>query len=195
MLCKIYYNLDIYFYNSFLDYYLGNRKKIKLGGIKMKFTKEFTDQARKVIHKQSIPPVYNPAEWEHLKFNCYSYALQLKISIESRQLPIGFTTGKIARKIDYTAKFVLEQFFIDCKNLKLNCSEIQIDDRIKKNEYKVALYVWENFSYHLKRQDSNGMWSEKRGWLDPITIVKEEEILKDELYKFVGLFKISKKEE
>lgn len=161
----------------------------------MKFTKEFTDRARKVIHKQPIPPAYNPVEWENMKFNCYSYALQLKINIENRQLPIGFTTGRVAQRKDYKAKFVLEQFLVDCKNLNLNCTEIHIDDKIGKDEYKVALYVWEDFSYHLKRQDSNGMWSEKRGWLDPITSVKKEDVLNDKTYELIGIFKISKKKE
>ena len=161
----------------------------------MDITKEFIDQARHIIHNQSIPPEYNPDEWEGKKFNCYAYALQMNMHIKSMKLGIGFTTGVQADREGYTVDFVLNQFLIDCKNLNLNCVEIQIDDQIEKDAYKVALYVWENWSYHLKRQDNNGNWSEKRGWHDPISIVKREDVLKDELYQLIGIFKISKKKE
>ena len=161
----------------------------------MDFTKEFINRARNAIHNQSIPPVYNPVEWEGKKFNCYAYALQIKMSINPMELGVGFTTGKEAKRKEYTAEFVLEQFLIDCKNLNLNCSKIQIDDQIEKDEYKVALYVWKNWSYHLKRQDRDGNWSEKRGWSDLISRVKREDVLKDELFELIGIFKISKKKE
>ena len=161
----------------------------------MDFTKEFINRARNAIHNQSIPPVYNPVEWDGKKFNCYAYALQMNMNINSMKLGIGFTTGVQAESKCYTADFVLEQFLIDCKNLKLNCTQIQIDDKIGCEEYKIALYVWEGWSYHFKRQDSDGNWSEKRGWHDTISRVKREDVLKDELFELIGIFKISKKKE
>lgn len=161
----------------------------------MDFTKDFINRARNTIHKQSIPPVYNPEEWKGKKFNCYAYALQMNMHIESMKLGIGFTTGILYGREKYTVQFVLEQFLIDCENLKLNCTQIQIDDEIDENEYKVALYVWENFSYHLKRQDIDGNWSEKRGWLEPISKVKKEDLGDEEDFMLIGFFKISKKKE
>ena len=161
----------------------------------MDYTKEFIDEARNIIHKQSIPPVFNPNEWKDKKFNCYAYALQLNMNIDSWKLGIGFTTGRQYESEKYTEDFVLEQFLIDCENLNLNCSKIQIDDEIEEDEYKIALYVWKNWSYHLKRQDSDGNWSEKRGWHNDISRVKKEDLLNDELFKLIGIFKISKKKE
>lgn len=161
----------------------------------MDFTEDFINRVRNTIQKQSIPPVYNPKEWEGKRFNCYAYALQMNMNINPMKLGIGFTTGVQHEGKKYTAEFVREQFLIDCENLKLNCTQIQVDDKIENYEYKVALYVWKNFSYHLKRQDGNGEWSEKRGWFDRITKVKQEEIGDEEDYKLIGFFKISKKKE
>ena len=163
----------------------------------MYYTKEFTDCVRKLIHSQPFPPIYNPEEWSSnpKDFNCYAYALQVN-NISLEKLDPGFTIGLTMKKREITAESVLRNFFIDCENLNLSVSETTVDEEIDEKSYKIAIYVINGFTFHFIRQDSNGGWSQKGGWLNPITIVNEEDVLnKDRLYKLIGIFKISKKEE
>lgn len=164
----------------------------------MYYTHEFIDGVRKIVCSQPIPPVYNPDEWSKnpRDFNCYAYALQINMNLFGIEFRPGFTTGNLINRKDYTAGFILKNVLIDCENLGLNISETTIDEKIKCNEYKIVVYFINRFSFHFIRQDSNGKWSHKNGWLEPIKIVNEEDILKeDNLLKVIGIFKISKKEE
>ena len=163
----------------------------------MYYTKEFIDCIKQKVKESHIPPIYNPEEWSKRSrdFNCYAYVLQIN-NISLEELDPGFTIGITMKKKEITAESVLKNFLIDCENLNLNVSKTTIDEEIGKDAYKIALFVINGFTFHFIRQDSNGAWSHKRGWLDPIAIINESDILKeDNLYKLVGIFKISKKKE
>ena len=163
----------------------------------MYYTKEFIDHVRDLIHSQPMPPIYNPEEWSQnpRDFNCYAYALQIKMSLFDIEFKPGFTTGELVKRRDYTPEFILEKFFIDCENLGLNVTETTVDEEINDNEYKIAVYYIKGFSFHFAWQDKKGIWSHKHGWLDPIMVIEGDISENIGMSKFIGVFRISKKKE
>lgn len=160
-------------------------------------------ELKKCISKNNYPPQYSPQKWNNKKFNCYLYALDLCMDFQpylddGRIVPgiPGFLSR--AENNDYREikEKTLQYFIEDCEILNLNISETTLDEKINKNEYKIAVYVEEYDDFHFVRQDSNGKWSEKAGWGGDIRQVKKEDIVSDSYknrYKFIGMFKVSKK--
>lgn len=152
------------------------------------------------VKKTHFPPKYNKRKWKSKNFNCYMYALNAcmdfrKYYNEGCHIAPGFLSRGIENDFENTEEKILQYFIEDCKVLNLNIAETLLEEKIAKNEYKIAVYVWEDIDYHFVRQDSNGNWSEKQGWSGKIKIVKESDIRKKFLreYRYIGMFKVSKK--
>lgn len=158
---------------------------------------EFINEVKKTIKNQPIPPHYNPKEWKNKNFNCYIYALRACMDFES-PLRFWIAPGFISRgeNNDYrdTISYTLNYFKEDCEALGLKVLPSTLEEKIGKNEYKIAVYVKEGKDYHFVRQDSNGFWSEKRGWYKKIEIREEQEVVSNKYgYKFIIIYKVSKK--
>ena len=158
---------------------------------------EFINQVKKTIQEQPIPPKYNPDEWEDKKFNCYLYAMRacMNFNFFGYKIAPGFISEQIVEyKPNFNKEYVLRNLKKDCEILGLNIVPSKIDEPIGTNEYKIAVYVFEGRDYHFARQDSNGKWSEKDGWRKEIELLEDDEVAKDQgKYKFIGIFRISKK--
>ena len=157
---------------------------------------EFTTTVKETVKKQQIPPRYNPREWKNKSFNCYAYALQVCMNIELFDVWPGFIGSE---KNDYrdTKSCILKYFYKDCEQLSLQVKSSDLDEVISDNEYKVAIYLKRGKDFHFARQDSDGNWSEKVGWIGGIRKLKQSEVLMncdDFGYKFIGVYRLSKKE-
>ena len=149
----------------------------------------------------SIPPQFNLDEWKGKEFNCYAYALRICVDLGAyykREIVPGFLSiGKNEYYRD-GPEAIVKLFKQDCEILNLKVSETSLNEPLNENEYKVAVYACVCGSYrdfHFIRQDSNGSWSHKRGWIKPIETYMEEDILRNfGIYQFVKLFKLTKKE-
>lgn len=157
---------------------------------------EFINQVKEVVGNQPIPPIYNPEEWEGKSFNCYAYAMRIFMNLMyvGYSIEPGFISRGKANGCRYTKKYILDYFKKDCEALGLQVLPTNLEED-NENEYKIAVYVKPGRDFHFARQDSNGNWSEKNGWWDKIKTLKPEDVTKTyDGYKFIGMFKVSKKE-
>lgn len=161
---------------------------------------EIINQLKDVIHNQPIPPHYNPDEWENKEFNCYAYALRACMNFNDDVKETGvfpkpsFISLGEENCYRVTKERILTYFKEDCEALGLQVFPTELEEQIGANEYKIAIYVKEDYDFHFARQDSNGKWSEKNGWYSDIEILKQEDVTKDEDgYEFIGIFRVSKK--
>lgn len=155
---------------------------------------DFINRAKKVINNQPIPPQYNPDDYKDLSFNCYAYVLQLCLDCKDYYISPGFMSKQITGRYDipFTEEYILTSFKEDCELLGLQALQSTIAEPIRSDEYKIAVYIIEDFGFHFARLDSNGNWSEKPGWLKEIKIV--ESVTENEFgYKFIEVFRVSKK--
>ena len=159
---------------------------------------EFTAKVKDTIKNQSIPPNYNPKEWKGLGINCYLYAMRACMDFTDKESFVrpGFLARREENGFKYEKDFVLENFKADCKALGLKVCSSSLEEKTVEGEYKIAVYVDENYDFHFRRQDSSGEWSEVNGWYGRMRTVKSEYITQDDDdYEFCGIFKVSKKVE
>jgi len=161
---------------------------------------EIINQLKEIIHNQPIPPHYNPDEWKEKEFNCYAYALRACMNFNDDVKETGvFPRPRFISRVQrfsykVTKERVLTYFKEDCEALGLQAFPTELEEPIGTNEYKIAVYVKKGSDYHFARQDSDGNWSEKNGWSNEIKILKKEDVTKNEDgYKFIGIFRVSKK--
>lgn len=163
--------------------------------------KELIKICKNAAEIASIPPKFNPDEWKGKEFNCYAYALRICVDFKSyynREIVPGFLS--IGKNESYRdgPEAIVKLFKQDCQVLNLQVTETNLNEPTNENEYKVAVYacICRNYrDFHFIRQDSNGNWSHKRGWLNPIETYMEEDILKNfGIYEFVNMYKLIKKE-
>ena len=158
---------------------------------------KFIANVKETIKKQPIPPDYNQSEWKGLGVNCYLYAMRARMDfsdISGSFVRPGFLAEKEKNEYKYEKKFVLENFRADCKALDLNVCLSSLEEHTGEGEYKIAVYVAEDYDFHFRRQNSNGEWSEVNGWYGQMRCIKPESITQDDDdYKFCGIFKVSKK--
>ena len=161
--------------------------------------KELIKICKNAAEIASIPPQFNPEEWAGKEFNCYAYALRICVDFRAYygEIVPGFLT--IGKNESYRdgPEAIVKLFKQDCQVLNLQVTETNLNEPINENEYRVAVYacICRNYrDFHFIRQDSNGSWSHKRGWLNPIETY-EKDILKNMgIYDFINIFKLTKKE-
>lgn len=158
---------------------------------------EFINQVKDVVSNADIPPHYDPDEWKGKSFNCYAYALRICLDLGrwSTRIRPGFVSRGEKNHYENTEECLLKHFQEDCEALGLELSQTSIDESIGDNEYKIAVYIAYD-DFHFVRQDSNGQWSQKRGWYRAIHTLKEEEVPRTmRKYRYLGVFKVSKKQD
>lgn len=153
---------------------------------------EFLRQVKETVSIQTIPPIYDPNKWKNKSFNCYAYALQVCMDCSNFWIGPGFISTGRNSKCNCTKEYILQYFKKDCEALGLQISPSKVTEPIGINEYKIAIYIKENCSFHFARQDHNGTWSEKIGWLGEIGIVESVTENKNG-FEFIGVFRVSKK--
>ena len=155
---------------------------------------EFIEQVKEVVSKQPIKPKYNPNDWKDKHFNCYAYAMRICMNLSGYRICPGFISRGTNDDYEPTKESVLRLFMEDCECLGLKVLPTTISAIIRRNEYKIAVYVKKGYDFHFVRQNRNGKWSEKDGWWNGISLLKKKEIVKDhDGYKFIGIFRVSRK--
>lgn len=155
-------------------------------------TKEFINFVKKISAQSILPPIYDPSQWKG-SFNCYAYALNISSDFIEYRIYPGFISNIQVKK--YDEESLIYAFKEDCKVLKLQTIKTTIDEKIDSNEYKIALYLNSTGGFHFTRQDNDGGWSEKEGWWGKIEILEKKDITKCiHGYKFVGIYRVSRKE-
>lgn len=157
---------------------------------------EFVNKVKETIANQPIPPNYNRDEWNGKGVNCYLYAMRACMNFEDKEdlTRPGFLARREKKSFVYKKDFVIKNFKADCKALGLKVFPTELEEPIRENEYKIAVYVNENRDFHFRRQDRNGEWSEQSGWYGIISTIKSKYITKnDGDYIFCGIFKVVSK--
>ena len=74
---------------------------------------------------------------------------------------------------DYTNKKeeIIKNIYDGFKVLGIEAYDSSIDQEIKHNGYKIALYI-ANYDFHMARENIDGSWSEKLGYSDDIIKIK-----------------------
>lgn len=105
----------------------------------------------------------------YLKGNCYAYAIGSKYEESDTYYDREYiyNLGSISNLPDpATSKEAENAFIADMKVLDISVRESYLKEKVKKGEWKIALFFEEdnNFhDFHFIRQDEDGKWSEKEG--------------------------------
>lgn len=121
-----------------------------------------------------------PKEWHHLATtNCYAYALGLDIR-ESEICKHAYNPGTISKIFNLVVYFdyflystLVKNLEKDLKKLKISYRQIEPNDIIKEDEWKIALFVNKSSkvfnddllltNFHFLRANSTGNWTYKPG--------------------------------
>lgn len=164
----------------------------------MKEYEKFIRQIKKNVKKQPLPPDYNPEDWADKSFNCYLYVLRacLDVRIYDNYIVPGFLSRGQVNDYRNLKSCLLEYFMEDLEELGLNAVKTTVESKVVPESYKIAVYVKEKRDFHFARQDSNGKWSQKPGWIKNIELLDSNDVSKNiDGYQFLGVFRISKKDE
>ena len=130
-----------------------------------------------------------------LCFNCYSYALQLDIDLNTSKY---FILGYIAnRKLEkYNKVRVIDSFLKDCEKLNISACETNIEAENLIDTYKIAIFIKPELlnNFHVIRQNIDGTWSHKPGWYrNPERIELDNDAFNREEWELATVMKLSKK--
>lgn len=125
-------------------------------------------------------------------FNCYAYAMQF------RELGFDYEPGFVTTVVPerYNIDSLVRAFYEDCKALLLSYNPCSIDEPNNKDEYKVGIMIEKyghhssNRDFHFIRENVDGSWSEKAGYLGFVRTV--ENIKGHSKYDLVEVVKIKR---
>ncbi len=184
--------------------------------VHMTYTNDSTYDDEWVLHRilpmSGAEASYSPNNWIDFgdvgmygKPNCYSYALNAQVypgtNIVWNMQP-GAAAGYSSLTLsELTADNVLRYVEADMAALNITFTRIDKDDICEAGTYRVALVVAPYKDYHWYRQDSNGLWSHKRGQTTPTNVDASGNLISDpktadrnysgcNYSQFVGYFKI-----
>ena len=175
-------------------------ENIQTNSNELKTYTEFVANSRLILQNEPIPPSFEPELWKDLEFNCYQYALRIRIDCTIQVVKPGFIFFKNLGYEDYCPKpEILEEYFLaDCNSLGLKVRKTSFEE-YRPDEYKIIMYYrpclnfYKQADFHFIRQDSDKGWSDKCGWEGKIKRVLQDEI-KDGVYKHeyrqVGIYSI-----
>ena len=158
---------------------------------------KFIKKVKRKVRRQKFPAIYNPKSWNGKYYNCYLYALRARTNVKNMEwyvVPGFISNGRVNYLM--TTENLVKHFMEDLSELGLKAVKTSARSRPRPNSYKIAIYVNEvKKDFHFARQDSNGQWSEKMGWKNGIHLLDVNDVSKNiGEYKFVGVFRVSKKE-
>lgn len=129
--------------------------------------------------------------------NCYSHALGATLSYLSLYRVGAISKKKAINEEYFSVQEIKDLLFLDCETLQLEIKESSLEEELKDNEHKIALFVkiWPNgkiADYHFWRFDK-GVWTEK--WRTR-RMNQIQDFERDKLdyssWNLVGIYKISK---
>lgn len=104
---------------------------------------------------------YEGEAWTSHNYNCYAYALN---TTDHGFMQFGGSDGDHNGDENYLTKSYLEYMVsLDSMNYNFSFEPIYKTQRCDVGYYKVALVIAPNSDYHWYRQNSDGLWSHKRG--------------------------------
>ncbi len=117
----------------------------------------------------------NNLNWQHeTTTNCYAYALGLDVNEDDIRQD-AYIPGTIGGSDYYLPGFIifsyedfLQNLFLDLAFLGIDVREINLDEHLPEDEWKIALCIspWRSSidDYHFLRQSKSGIWYHKMGW-------------------------------
>ena len=159
--------------------------------------KELIERVQKIAKKQKIPPEFFPREGGYNNFNCYAYALMLSdIEWQDFEVAPGFMSGIIDTENEsywhkITSRKIIKYVKDDLRKLGRKMIRVSYDTPIEDGTYKIAIFVGD-YGFHFVRQNKDGSWSEKSGWLGRVRRTNPKKIT---YHKLIGVFKISNRAE
>lgn len=122
----------------------------------------------------------NKETWNHIfSTNCYAYALGLDIpeaKIVKNAYKPGVISGckyNLAYEYCYPFELLVQNLMKDLDALNIVAREVDVDEKIEKNEWKIAIFSSPFTMYlnglikgfHFMRENKKGIWYHKPGWL------------------------------
>lgn len=169
--------------NELLDCY--QKKKISYYDY-MKLKKEVYNLYRDYLKLYVIysgNKVLSSDSWPYQN-NCFYYALNLptpdifvltydKMFLDSFYLDLGVISNlPLLDDREFTLNTFLYYVYSDLDTLNIKYYPSTINSEIKHDGYKIALFYDEdNRDYHIIRENNDGLWSQKHGLMDIISIV------------------------
>lgn len=153
-------------------------------------------EIKKQVHSDLLIEKYEETNVRN-STNAYSHALGATLPY-LELYRIGAISRKKAINQEYfSVQEIKDLLFLDCETLQLEIKESSLEEEIKDNEHKIALFVkiWPNekiADYHFWRFDK-GIWTEK--WRTR-RMSQIQDFERDKLdysyWSFVEIYKISK---
>lgn len=126
---------------------------------------------KKILKTKHYPP-YSPLFESDLekvsgKYNCYAHIWGFDKS-EIEQFPdyeVFDIPGFSGFEFEYpeNEEELVRRVFQDMKLLGVDIKVSSINEPLKKDEWKIAIY-YSNYDFHFMRQDRDGTWSHKLGY-------------------------------
>jgi len=144
-------------------------------------------------------PTYEKDLYAYNRTNCYCYALGLKFPWIFYKLYLQRANEDFAHNIGFISyknysedkKSILENLYSDLDVLKIQTYDADIESHPSHGGYKIAVYVAEDYDFHILRQNKDGIWSHKLGYTDYILKLPQPEPLNPE-YELVKTLEIVK---
>ena len=115
--------------------------------------------------------------------NCYFYALNLptpiifpniynEMFLDSFYCDLGVISNlEVLEDKDFTLDNFLKYIYSDLDALNIKYYPSTINSELKHDGYKIAIFFDEyNKDYHIIRQNNDGLWSQKYGQMDIISV-------------------------
>ena len=143
----------------------------------------------------------------HGGYNCLAYSLGLKVKDNYVYLKKNglflYTPGTISyfkNGFVQDADSLVRAFLDDCNVLNLSYEEVDISSPLEDDSNKVAIYIkphkfkglefgFEDF--HFARQNKDGLWSHKTGYLGDVSYVRDVKNIPE--YNFLMAYSLKKK--
>lgn len=134
-----------------------------------KYFELYKEYIKLLILISSNNPSFNDDVKKYINGNCYSYALDIfnPEGISNVILQLGLNVGYLSRNLVYngTKEKYLYGLAKDFEELNIDSYEISSDLPNEHGGYKIAFYLSFN-DFHFLRQNSDGSWSHKVGYLN-----------------------------
>ena len=141
--------------------------------------KLYIDYLKEYIKLGTNKPTYLGDINNYKNCNCYCYALGMNCPIlfsyiyYDIEIEPFIHNGGFLNFRSYTNKKeeMIKNIYDDFDVLGIEAYDSSIDEEIKHNGYKIALYI-ASYDFHVARENIDGSWSEKLGYSDKIVKIK-----------------------
>ena len=136
-----------------------------------KYYELYKEYIKLLLLVSSNNPSFNDDAKRYVNGNCYSYALDIfnPEGISNVIMQLGLNIGYLSKNLVFkgTPEKYLYGLAKDFEELNIDSYETSVDLPNCHNGYKIAFYLSFN-DFHFLRQNSDGSWSHKVGYLNRI---------------------------